>query len=163
MIIWWMTTHHQSHISLCWLKMVPLGQRKEDLQGFLRTRNQLWYPAPAQTPPSSCANVIRLQKRKMGAETWSTRNICIELLQRIILCYVSHFSVFQSGHLEHSAQIDLWPNHKPKRWSLIAAGAAFEIISTTGLVGGVAPQRSIKLKLGSSSSSGAKQKDDCKM
>ena len=24
-------TDHQSQISLCWLKMVPLGQRKEDL------------------------------------------------------------------------------------------------------------------------------------
>ena len=24
-------THHQSHISLCWLKIVPFGQRKEDL------------------------------------------------------------------------------------------------------------------------------------
>ena len=47
------------------------------------------------------------KKIKMGAETWPTRKICIELFPRIILCYVSHFSVFQSGHLEHSAQIDL--------------------------------------------------------
>ena len=35
-----MMTDHQSQISLCWLKMVPLGQRKEDLLMMMMMRKK---------------------------------------------------------------------------------------------------------------------------